>query len=219
MKNLFDVSGKVVLVTGGSRGIGRMIAQGFVENGARVYVSSRKVEACLETADELSTLGFCRALAADVAREVGWQTITDKLAAEEGRVDVLVNNAGAAWGAPIEEYPTGGWDKVFDLNVRGVFFLIQMLLPLLRRNAYSPARIINVASINGLNPPEIETYAYSASKAACIMLTKHLAKRLASERILVNAIAPGPFRTDMMEETSRKIRGSLRCPQSLAKAR
>lgn len=203
MKNLFDVTGKVVLVTGGSRGIGKMIARGFVENGARVYVSSRKADACDAAAEELSAYGTCRSLPADAARETGWNAIAERLELDEGRLDVLVNNAGAAWGAPLETYPEAGWDKVFDINVRGIFFLIQKLLPLLHASARPPARIINVASINGIQPPDVESYAYSASKAACIMLTRHLAKRLAGEQILVNAIAPGPFHTDMMDETLR----------------
>lgn len=203
MKNLFDVTGKVVLVTGGSRGIGKMIARGFVENGATVYVSSRKADACDAAAEDLSAHGICRSLPADAAKDSGWTAIADRLQREEGRLDVLVNNAGAAWGAPLETYPEAGWDKVFDINVRGIFFLTQKLMPLLRAAAQPPARIINIASINGIQPPAIESYAYSASKAACIMLTRHLAKRLAEEQILVNAIAPGPFHTDMMDETLR----------------
>lgn len=201
MKNLFDVTGKVVLVTGGSRGIGKMIAQGFVENGAKVYVSSRKAAACDETAAELSALGECNALPADAASEAGWEAIARTIEDQNGRLDVLVNNAGAAWAAPIEEYPPAGWDKLYNINVRGVFFLIQKLLPALRRSSSPPARIINIASINGIVPPALETYAYSSSKAASIMLTRHLAKRLAEDRILVNAIAPGPFATDMMAAT------------------
>lgn len=201
MKNLFDVSGKIVLVTGGSRGIGKMIAQGFVENGAKVYVSSRKAVACEETAAELSRKGECVPLPADAANAVGWEAIAHRIEADYGHLDVLVNNAGAAWGAPVEEYPEIGWDKVYDINVRGVFFLIQKLLPALRKSAKPPARVINIASINGIKPPDLETFAYSSSKAACIMLTRHLAKRLAAERILVNAIAPGPFATDMMAAT------------------
>lgn len=206
MENLFDVSGKVVLITGGSRGIGKMIAHGFVENGARVYVSSRKAGACVETANELSKLGVCRALPADVSNSDGWAEVEEQLRKQEGRLDVLVNNAGAAWGAPLESYPEEGWDKLFDLNVRGIFFLIQKLLPLIRNSSHAPARIINIASINGIQPPDVENYAYSASKAACIMLTRHLAKKLASVPVLVNAIAPGPFHTDMMDETLR-LRG------------
>ena len=202
MKNLFDVSDKVVLITGGSRGIGEMIARGFVENGARVYISSRKAAACQELASELASLGDCRALPADLSTGAGRAAVVDGFRAHETRLDVLVNNAGASWGAPVEQYPESGWDKVFDLNLKAVFFLIQGLLPMLRRAAEeSSGRIINIASANGLVPPRLETYAYSASKAGCIMLTRHLAKRLAPENILVNAVAPGPFRTDMMAKT------------------
>ena len=202
MKNLFDVSDKVVLVTGGSRGIGEMIARGFVENGARVYISSRKAEACQELASELAIFGACKALPADISTDAGRAAVIDGLLAQEKRLDVLVNNAGASWGAPLEQYPESGWDKVFDLNLKAVFFLIQGLLPMLRQASQdSSGRIVNIASVNGLVPPLLETYAYSASKAGCIMLTRHLAKRLAQEKILVNAVAPGPFRTDMMAKT------------------
>lgn len=205
MKELFDVRDKVVLVTGGSRGIGEMIARGFVENGARVYITSRKAEACNKTAKELAALGTCISLPADTSQESGWAMLSNTLMQKEGRLDVLINNAGAAWGAPIEEYPESGWDKVYNINVRGVFFLTQKLLPLLRKSLHPPARVINIASINGINPPAIESYAYSSSKSANIMLTRHLAKRLASENILVNAIAPGPFRTAMMADTLDKF--------------
>ena len=201
MESLFDVSGKVVLVTGGSRGIGRMIAQGFVQNGARVYVSSRKPEACEQAARELSEFGACAAIPADVARAEGWMAVVEGMTDHEGYIDVLVNNAGATWGAPLEEYPIGGWDKVYDLNVRGLFFLVQKALPLLRKSRSQPARIINIASINGLAPSDNDVFAYSSSKAAVIMLTRQLAKRLAKENILVNAVAPGPFQTDMMKQT------------------
>lgn len=201
MKSLFDVRGKTALVTGGSRGIGKMIARALVENGARVYIASRKAEVCDEAARELSSFGECFALPADLGSESGWESIAAQLGEREQGLDVLVNNAGASWGAPLERYPSEGWDKVFNLNLKGVFFVTQKLLPMLRAAAQPPARIINVASINGLQPPELETYAYSASKAGCIMLTRHLAKRLASENILVNAIAPGPFATDMMAGT------------------
>lgn len=205
MHELFDVQDKVVLVTGGSRGIGKMIAQGFVENGARVYITSRRADACDQAAHELAALGSCISLPADASREAGWTMLSEALDQQEGRLDVLVNNAGAAWGAPLDEYPESGWDKAYDINARGVFFLTQKLLPLLRKSSHLPARTINVASINGIQPPAIETYAYSSSKAANIMLTRHLAKRLASENILVNAIAPGPFRTAMMAGTLDKL--------------
>ncbi len=201
MNDLFSVEGRTVLVTGGSRGIGKMIAEGFVANGARVYISSRRADACEATAAELSQLGECIALPANASTAEGWEQLSSHLAGAEGRLDILVNNAGASWGAPLEEYPEDGWDKVLDLNLRGAFFLTQRLLPLLRASTFAPARIINIASINGLQPPGLETYAYSAAKAGLIMLTRHLAKRLAGEKILVNAIAPGPFATDMMAGT------------------
>jgi len=200
MRALFNIENKVALVTGGSRGIGEMIARGYVENGAKVYISSRKAEVCERIAEELSAHGTCVALPADVSTLAGIEGLAAALKAREGRLDILVNNAGAAWGAPIDEYPEAGWDKTVDLNTKSVFFLTQKLLPLLRAAATPDAtsRVINIASINGINPPELETYAYSVSKAGCIMLTRHLAKRLAREHILVNAIAPGPFPSQMM---------------------
>lgn len=203
MKNLFSVEGKVVLITGGSRGIGEMIARGYVENGARVYISSRKAEVCDRVADELSEYGTCISLPFDLGGMEGIEGLANALKARESRLDVLVNNAGATWGAPIDEYPEDGWDKTVDLNVKSIFFLTQKLLPLLRAAATteSPARVINIASVNGIAPPAMETYAYSTSKAGCIMLTRHLAKRLAPEHILVNAIAPGPFPSKMMAAT------------------
>ncbi len=200
MRNLFDISGRVALVTGGSRGIGEMIATGYVENGAKVYICSRKASACEELAAKLSRRGTCIALPFDLGTAEGVAGLAQALAAWEPRLDILVNNAGAAWGAPIEEFPESGWDKVMDINLKGVFFLTQQLLPLLRAaaSAERPARVINVASIDGMRPPHWESYPYSASKAGCIMLTRHLAYRLARDHILVNAIAPGPFDTKML---------------------
>jgi NAD(P)-dependent dehydrogenase (short-subunit alcohol dehydrogenase family) len=215
MKDLFNVRGKTVLVTGGSRGIGEMIARGFVENGAKVYISSRKSEACTRVAAELGKTGLCVAVPADVSTLAGIDRLVADISSREDGLDVLVNNAGAAWGAPIDDYPESGWDKVVDLNLKTPFFLTQKFLPLLRTSATSeePARIINIASINGIAPPELETYAYSSSKAGCLMLTRHLAKRLATEHILVNAIAPGPFPSQMMAETlerhGKEIRASI----------
>ena len=212
---LFDVTGKVVLVTGGSRGIGAMITRAFVEAGAKVYVSSRDAQVCDRTADELSEFGSCHSLPFDLSTLEGIEGLSKALEAREAQLDVLVNNAGATWGAPIDEYPESGWDKVVDLNMKSVFFLAKRMLPLLRRAAAAetPARIINVSSINGIEPPELETYAYSASKAGCIMLTRHLAARLASEHILVNAIAPGPFPSKMtaamLAESGESIRSSV----------
>ncbi len=203
MKNLFSVEGKVVLVTGGSRGIGEMIARGYVENGAKVYISSRKAEVCDRVAEELSEFGTCISLPFDLGGMAGIEGLANAIKERESRLDVLVNNAGATWGAPIDEYPEDGWDKTVDLNVKSIFFLTQKLLPLLRAasTAENPGRVINIASVNGIEPPTLETYAYSTSKAGCIMLTRHLAKRLAPEHILVNAIAPGPFPSKMMAAT------------------
>ena len=203
MKNLFSVEGKVVLVTGGSRGIGEMIARGYVENGAKVYISSRKAEVCDRVAEELSEFGTCISLPFDLGGMAGIEGLANAIKERESRLDVLVNNAGATWGAPIDDYPEDGWDKTVDLNVKSIFFLTQKLLPLLRAaaTAEEPSRVINIASVNGIEPPALETYAYSTSKAGCIMLTRHLAKRLAPEHILVNAIAPGPFPSKMMAAT------------------
>lgn len=200
MRSLFDVSGKVVLVTGGSRGIGEMIARGYAENGARVYISSRKAAACEELSVELSKIGFCRALPFDLAQEEGIAGLVAGLAEQETQLDILINNAGATWAAPLDDYPREAWDKVVDLNMKSVFYLSTAMLPMLRAGAtpWAPSRIINIASVNGIAPPAQDTFAYAASKAGCIMITRHLAKRLADEDILVNAIAPGPFPSKMM---------------------
>jgi len=203
MRNLFSVEGKVVLITGGSRGIGEMIARGYVENGAKVYISSRKADVCDRMAEELSEHGSCTSLPFDLSKMAGIEGLAAAIAEREPKLDVLINNAGASWGAAIDEFPEDGWDKTVDLNLKSVFFLTQKLLPQLRAAASdeNPARVINIASVNGIAPPTLETYAYSASKAGCIMLTRHLAKRLAGEHILVNAIAPGPFPSQMMAAT------------------
>lgn len=200
MRNLFSVEGKTALVTGGSRGIGEMIARGLVENGAKVYISSRKAEACDALAAELSQHGQCLSLPFDISALNGIEGLAAALSGRENKLDLLINNAGATWGAPIDTFPEMGWDRTVDLNLKSVFFLTQKLLPLLRASASrdQPARVINIASVNGVQPPALESYAYSASKAGCIMLTRHLAKRLAREHILVNAITPGPFPTKMM---------------------
>ena len=203
MRNLFSVEGKAVLITGGSRGIGEMIARGYVENGARVYISSRKADVCDRMAEELSEHGSCTSLPFDLSKMAGIEGLAAANSAREPKLDILINNAGASWGAPIDDFPEDGWDKTVDLNLKSVFFLTQKLLPQLRAaaSAENPSRVINIASVNGIQPPTLETYAYSASKAGCIMLTRHLAKRLAGEHILVNAIAPGPFPSQMMAAT------------------
>jgi NAD(P)-dependent dehydrogenase (short-subunit alcohol dehydrogenase family) len=219
LRNLFSVEGKVVVITGGSRGIGEMIARGYVENGAKVYISSRKAQACEALAQELFAFGTCIPLAFDLSTLEGIESLAAALAERESKLDVLINNAGAAWGAPIEEYPENGWDKVVDLNLKSPFFLTQKMLPLLRAaaRADAPARVINIASVNGIQPPSLETYAYSASKAGCIMLTRHLAKRLAREHILVNAIAPGPFPSQMMAERIARDGDAIRAANPLGR--
>jgi len=202
MSDLFSLTGKTALVTGGSRGIGRMIAAGFVEAGARVYVSSRKADACEKVAVELSEVGECTALPADLATEGGCRTLAEALAAREERLHVLVNNAGNTWGAPFEEFDEAAWERVLALNVKGVFHTTKFMTPLLRAAATAddPARVVNIGSIDGIHVPVLETYSYSASKAAVHQLTRHLARRLAPH-VTVNAIAPGPFESHMMAAT------------------
>jgi len=207
MDDLFSVVGKTAVVTGGSRGIGLMIARGLVEGGARVYVSSRKAEVCERVAAELSEMGECMALSADLSTEEGCRGLAGAVGEREAAVQVLVNNAGATWGAALEEYPAAAWDKVLDLNLKGPFFLTRALLPLLEAGAApgDPARVINVGSIDGLRVPLMPTYAYSASKAGLHHLTRVLARELGPRGITVNAIAPGPFESKMMAETLRRF--------------
>ena len=202
MPDLFSIAGKTAVVTGGSRGIGRMIAGGYVEAGAKVYVSSRKAEACQEVAEELSKVGQCEALPADLSTEAGCRRFADELGAREDALHILVNNAGNTWGAPLEEFDDAAWDRVLSLNVKGVFHTTKFLLPLLRAAATGddPARVINIGSIDGIHVPMLETYSYAASKAAVHQLTRHLARKLAPN-ITVNAIAPGPFESKMMAAT------------------
>ena len=213
--DLFSVTGKVALVTGGSRGIGLMIARGLVAAGARVYVASRKQTDCEAAAAELSKLGACAAIPADLATQAGTRALAQALAGHESALHVLVNNAGANWGAPLAEYPESGWDKVMALNVKAVFDLTRFLLPQLHKAAVAgdPARVINVGSIDGLSVPALETYAYSASKAAVHHLTRVLARKLAPQ-VTVNAIAPGPFESKMMAETLRRFGDAIKssCP-------
>jgi NAD(P)-dependent dehydrogenase (short-subunit alcohol dehydrogenase family) len=199
VEELFLTKNKVAVVTGGSRGIGLMIARGLVEAGARVYISSRNAEACDASAAELSKIGESISLPADLSQPEGIDRLVDGIGERETRLDILVNNAGATWGAPMEDYPEAGFDKVMALNVKAVFYVTTKLLPLLRKGADvdAPARVINVGSADGITVPSTENYAYSASKAAVHMLTRHLAHHLADERIAVNAIAPGLFSTKM----------------------
>jgi len=201
-QSLFSVAGKTAVVTGGSRGIGRMIADGFVSGGANVYITARKAEACDATAAELNAAGpgTCTSLPFDIAGEAGASAFASIIAERTKTVDILVNNAGATWGAPLENFPDEAWNKVLDVNVKGLFQLTAKLLPQLRAaaSAEDPARVINIGSVDGINVPSTQNYAYSASKAAVHMLTRQLAHNLNAEHITVNAIAPGPFPSKMM---------------------
>lgn len=201
VQDLFSVRGKVALITGGSRGIGLMIARGFLECGAKVYISSRKKQVCDGVALQLTKVGECISLPADVSTAPGCAALAKQLQERGDRLHVLINNAGAAFGAPIASYPESGWDKVINTNIKSVFFLTRELLPLLEKSgtAADPARVINVGSIDGLKIPFLETYAYTASKAAVHHLTRDLAVKLKGRNITVNAIAPGPFESEMTE--------------------
>ncbi len=200
--DLFSVAGKKVLVTGGTRGIGHMIASGFVLGGAEVIVVSRKQDAVDEAVADLSRFGVCSGYAADLSSETGAQDLANRVTADHAHLDVLVNNAGATWGAPLGEHDTASWDRVLNLNVQGVFHTTKFFLDLLgvRASAEEPSRVINIGSIDGIHVPALESYSYGASKAAVHQLTRHLAQRLAPS-ITVNAVAPGPFESKMMAAT------------------
>jgi NAD(P)-dependent dehydrogenase (short-subunit alcohol dehydrogenase family) len=188
----------VALVTGGSRGIGRMIAKGLLCQGARVYITARKAAACDATAKELSAFGTCISIPCDISTHEGMSQLVQLLSEKEPLLDILVNNAGAAWAAPFDTFPESGWDKVVDLNMKTPFFLTQALAPMLRQAAkHRMAKVINIASIDGISVNEMETYPYAASKAGLIQMTKRMALRLAKDKISVTAIAPGAFASDM----------------------
>jgi NAD(P)-dependent dehydrogenase (short-subunit alcohol dehydrogenase family) len=213
MSNLFSLQGRVALVTGGSRGIGRMIAAGFLKQGAKVYISSRKAMACDATAEELAPLGTCISLPADVSTVAGAQALAAELAQREPALDILVNNAGAAWGESFDTFPESGWDKVMDLNLKSPFFLTQALHGALKAGAKKQAaKVINIASIDGISVNPMETYSYAASKSGLIHLTKRMALRLVQDNIVVSGIAPGAFASamnkdarDHAEEVSARI--------------
>ena len=213
MKDLFSLQGRTALVTGGSRGIGRMIATGLLSQGARVYLSSRKAAACDDTARELSALGPCFSLPADVSTVEGARALAEAFAAKEPALHILVNNAGAAWGESFDTFPEKGWDKVMDLNLKSPFFLTQALHGRLRAGAGArPAKVINVASVDGVSVNPMETYSYAASKAGLIHLTKRMSLRLVQDNIVVSGIAPGAFPSEMNrdardhgEEVARRI--------------
>jgi len=204
VSDLFDISGKTALVTGGSRGIGLMIARGLVEAGVKVYVSSRKAEVCEQVAAELGQQGECVAVPADLSRVDECRRLAEEVAErEDGRLDILVNNAGATWGAPFDEFDDAAWDRVPERNVKGVFHLTRFLHPALAAAGThdDPSRVVNIGSVDGIRVPSLETYSYSASKAAVHQMTRVLAKRLAPDNVTVNAIAPGPFESKMMAAT------------------
>lgn len=212
MQNLFSIDGKTALITGGSRGIGLMIARAYVEHGAKVYISSRKAEICHEVAAELSAIGECIALPADLSEMDEVERLAHEIGQRETQLDVLINNAGATWGGTIDEFPEKGWDKVMDLNVKSVFFLTQKLLPLLdaAASAADPARVINIGSVDGLHLSKFENFSYSPSKAAVHHLTRMAATHLAMRNITVNAIAPGPFETPMMAPMIEQMGDTIR---------
>lgn len=198
MIDLFSLHGRTALITGGSRGIGRMIAEGFLAQGAKVYISSRKAAACDAAAAEMCKIGPCVSVPADVSSIAGATALAKAYAQREDRLDILVNNAGAAWGAEFDAFPESGWDKVVNLNLKAPFFLTQALSAQLRMAAQTrPAKVINIASIDGVSVNPQETYSYAASKAGLIHLTRRMALRLIQDNIVVTAIAPGAFASDM----------------------
>ena len=200
---LFDLNGRTAVVTGGSRGIGLMMARGLLQAGARVVISSRKPDACDEAVQHLSQYGDVRAVPADLSSHDECRRLAEEVIGSEERVDVLVNNAGANWGEPLESFPPSAWDRVLDLNLKSPFWLVQAFLPALRAAGTQddPARVINVGSIDAIHVPPLQTYAYTSSKAGLHQLTRHLAKELGPQHVTVNAVAPGPFQSKMMAAT------------------
>jgi len=231
LEGLFSLEGRVAVVTGGSRGIGRMIAEGFLAYGvARVYITARKAAACDAAAKEMTALGKgeCISIPCDLSTLDGVRTFGKAVAERESKIDILVNNAGAAWAADFDEFPEKGWDKVVDLNLKTPFFLAKELAPLLRAAATPerPAKLINIASIDGIFVNPLETYPYAASKAGLIHLTRRMAVRLIKDHIVVTAIAPGPFQSDMntaardhADDVARRVpAGRIGGPEDMAGA-
>lgn len=202
MKNLFNVAGKVAVVTGGSSGIGEMMAQGLLENGAKVYITARKVGQLEAAAKELSAFGECIAIPSDLSSVSGIEEFVAELSKHEKQIDILINNAGAVWAAPFDSFPENGWDKIMDINIKSMFFMTQKCLPLLKVGGTTedPSRVVNICSINGIRNSGMPTYSYTASKAAAVHLTTHLGTDLAAYNINVNGIAPGFFPSKMTKD-------------------
>ena len=229
LNKLFSVEKKIVLITGGSRGIGEMIASGFCANGAKVYITARSESVVKETANKLSDKYSCDCIGitSDISSIEGIKNLSEAIKKDENKIDVLVNNAGAAWGASLEEFPEIGWDKVMDLCVKSMFFLTQSLLPLLisASNKVDPSRVINIGSIDGINKHEFNNFSYSAAKSAVHHMTRVLAAELVKKNVIVNAIAPGPFPSKMLgtavefnytELESKNPRGRIGTPEDIA---
>ena len=219
INELFSVRGKTAIVTGGSRGIGRMIAEGYVQNGVKTYITARKSGACIATAEQLAEQGECIAIPADLSTKDGRGAFIKQITERESKIDILVNNAGAAWGAPFEDYPDDGYDKVMNINVKAIFALTRDLLPLLLRTASTenPSRVINIGSIDGLRVSSTDNFAYGASKAAVHFLTKNLAVRMGPKGLNVNAIAPGPFESQMMDYMLKNYRAKIEAENPLGR--
>ena len=219
INELFSVRGKTAIVTGGSRGIGRMIAEGYVQNGVKTYITARKSGACIATAEQLAEQGECIAIPADLSTKDGRGAFIKQITERESKIDILVNNAGAAWGAPFEDYPDDGYDKVMNINVKAIFALTRDLLPLLLQTASTenPSRVINIGSIDGLRVSSTDNFAYGASKAAVHFLTKNLAVRMGPKGLNVNAIAPGPFESQMMDYMLKNYRAKIEAENPLGR--
>jgi NAD(P)-dependent dehydrogenase (short-subunit alcohol dehydrogenase family) len=206
--DLFDLTGKTAVVTGGTRGIGLMIARGLLQAGARqLYISSRKAEGCADAERELGQYGQVKAIQADLSTEAECLRLASEIGERESAVHILVNNAGATWGAPLEEFPAAAWDKILDLNLKSPFFLTRAFLSLLEAGGThdDPSRVINIGSIDGLHVPSLPVYSYTAAKAGLHHLTRMLARELGPRHITVNAVAPGPFESKMMAATLRSF--------------
>lgn len=220
LDNLFGLHGKTALVTGGATGIGRMAAEGLVAAGARVLIASRKGPACAAVAEELNARGYpgrAEGFSGDVATQEGIAALVDDVSARTDKLNILMNNAGRSWGAPVEDFPYDGWSKIFDLNVTGMFELTRRLIPLLEATASQddPARVVNVGSIMGDIPKGGDAVSYAVSKGAVHHMTRVLANEFTPRFITVNAIAPGPFLSNMTSFAISTEEGQNRAAQGV----